>query len=180
LTGTRLLCDYLVSMNFKLSSRAFSLVELMVVISIIGIISAVSINSLSALQKNNRDAQRQADLRLIQGALQQFYANKNYYPDAFNLSIATVIDDCTGAPVTTSPCASSHIYLSKVPIDPVPGTGTPYCYSPYLSSSSSKPACGATPGKCQYYELYAALENSTLPSISCNTTAGYKFLVTPL
>lgn len=170
-------------MKSKLSSRAFSLVELMVVIAIIGIVSAISLSSLSALQKNNRDSQRQADLRQIQSALQIYYANNNHYPDSLDWTSTAQINDCTGVvPVPPATCTSSHIYLNKMPVDPISGTTTPYYYCAQTPGAIPPAACsGANLGKCQYYSLCATLENPGVPtSCTCSSPASGNFQVTPL
>ena len=156
----------------KYSQKAFSLIELMVVISIIAIISAISITSLQAIQKNGRDAQRQSDIRVIQGALQQFYADHNYYPDSLALN---------GGASFVSVVTPQKTYLSKTPVDPTSGTATPYCYVSQISSSITTD-CTANPGKCHFYRLNAKLENpgSGVVNSSCGGQTTYNFEVKPL
>jgi type II secretory pathway pseudopilin PulG len=145
----------------------------MVVISIVGIISAVSLNSLTLIQKNNRDAQRQADLRLLQGALQQYYADANHYPDTLVLTGDSAFTCPTG-------CGSAaKTYLNMTPVDPTVGTATPYCYAAFKSSSLA----GCTTGQCHYYQLNAKLDNSSsAPSYKCGASGAtiYNFQVAPL
>ncbi len=156
--------------------KAFSLIELMVVIGIIGIISAVSLASLSAIQKSSRDAQRQSDLRVIQGALQQYYADQNSYPDLATLNAGASIDNCTGK----TGCTVTKTYLSASPKEPTSNLVTPYCYISLISSASGAASCAsATPGKCHFYELYTKLENSS-GTLSCGGNATYNLKLTPL
>ncbi len=60
----------------------FTLFELLVVISIIAIITAVGVASYSSAQKRARDARRKQDMQAIQKAFEQYYAsNDSVYPD---------------------------------------------------------------------------------------------------
>lgn len=174
------------SMFLKSAQKGFSLVEIMVVISIIALLSIVSIGTLTTIQKNNRDAKRQSDLRLIQGALQQFYSDRNHYPNdlATVLSAGTALTDCSGEPVG---CVTSKTYLSQVPKDPQSGTTTPYCYRSQIAnvtSGSGTGNCGILAGQgagtCHFYNLCANLENSANGAAGCSCSASYNFKVTPL
>lgn len=62
----------------------FTFVELMVVIAIIGILSAVVIVPLNQSTEQSRDAQRQADLRAMQTALELFKQKYGRYPEGCN------------------------------------------------------------------------------------------------
>src|SRR3989344_814117 len=60
----------------------FTLVELLVVISIIAILSAIGLTMYSVAQKSARIAKRIADLRSIQTALELYYNVNRSYPSA--------------------------------------------------------------------------------------------------
>lgn len=60
--------------------RGFTLVELLVVISIIGIlVSVVAVNS-NIARRQSRDARRKADLQNVAGALELYRATNRRYP----------------------------------------------------------------------------------------------------
>lgn len=67
----------------KRKQAGFSLLELLVVVSIIGILIAVAAAAYSTAQKKGRDAKRRGDVRAIQSAMEQYYAdNDSSYEDA--------------------------------------------------------------------------------------------------
>lgn len=61
--------------------KAFTLLELLVVIGIIGIIMALATVAYSTTQRGGRDAKRKQDLVAVQNALEQYYSANGYqYP----------------------------------------------------------------------------------------------------
>lgn len=107
----------------RLKDKAFTLLELLVVIGIIAIIVSLGFASYSTTQKKVRDAKRKSDLKEIQNALEQYYAVcGSEYPDEVS---STYCPD--GAIDTSIVCNSpSLIIMDNVPTDPK--TGNSYCY----------------------------------------------------
>lgn len=64
-------------MTHKRFSLGFTLLELLVVVSIIGILIAVSTAAFSTAQKKSRDAKRQGDIKSMQSAFEQFVAQNS-------------------------------------------------------------------------------------------------------
>lgn len=63
------------------TQRGFTLIELMVVIAIIGLLSAAILSSLSTANQRGRDANRIADMKQLQNALELYAAdNGGRYP----------------------------------------------------------------------------------------------------
>lgn len=58
----------------------FTLVELLVVISIIGFLASSAMYALNSARLNARDAQRLAELKNMQKALELYYDDHKYYP----------------------------------------------------------------------------------------------------
>lgn len=148
-------------------SRGFTLIELLITISIIAILSAIGMVAYSVVLKQGRDSKRQSDLRSIQSALEQYYADQFYYPQDNIFSGSSLR-------------ANGKTYLNTIPTDP---TGSlPYDYSPfYLAPPASPVTCNNAVGssnKCNYYCLYANLENSNPGKGTCTDTR-YNFAVTP-
>ncbi len=100
--------------------RGFTLIELMVAVSIIAILSAVGVSAFSKAQVKARDTTRKNDLRQIQTALDLYYESNSKYPAGAGLEDATT-------------CMSDADFSSKInpllkitPKDPK--TGKNYCY----------------------------------------------------
>ena len=69
----------------KRNQRAFTLFELLVSISIIGILTALGVVSFSGAQKKARDARRVQDMNLVQKAAEMYYSLNQYvYPISGN------------------------------------------------------------------------------------------------
>jgi prepilin-type N-terminal cleavage/methylation domain-containing protein len=97
--------------------NGFTLFEMLVVISIIAILTAVISINFSSAQKKARDSKRQQDMKAIQTAAEQYYSMSNYeYPKSAN---SGDWKPASGQPV-----------LDLFPKDPK-GTGwTAYVYNP--------------------------------------------------
>lgn len=67
-------------MRKKSTITGFTLIELMVVITIIAILSTVGIVYYGNFLKNSRDAKRLSDLKFIQSALEDYHADNLAYP----------------------------------------------------------------------------------------------------
>jgi prepilin-type N-terminal cleavage/methylation domain-containing protein len=75
--------------DLKIKQKAFTLFELLVVISIIGILVALGTVAYSNAQKKARDSRAKSDIKSISDAFEQYYvANDNY-----NSSCSTMASD---------------------------------------------------------------------------------------
>ena len=134
--------------NFQFRRDGFTLLELIIAMSIIAILStALWGNFFSSLSKG-RDAKRKQDLDSITKALELYYNDNKAYPTAlppwgepfYNINNTSVI------------------YMQKLPADPA-SPNSVYCYPTTADGSN--------------YKLYANLENRNdpkiIPTVSCGS-----------
>jgi prepilin-type N-terminal cleavage/methylation domain-containing protein len=111
---------------YKRPVFGFSLVELLVVISIIGILAGIVYASVSGMGAKGRNADRQADLRNLQIAIEKYKDKNGRYP-AMGCPVGT--DGLSGE----NDC-SQYIsgltpdFISALPHDKNRGTNTGYAY----------------------------------------------------
>lgn len=91
----------------------FTLVEMLVVISIIGILTSVLAGGYVNSQKNSRDAARKIQLKSISDALNSFYADNGRYPSDGGIGTTGVngLIYSQGQLVD----GSGNIYIKKMP-----------------------------------------------------------------
>lgn len=116
--------------------------ELLIVIAIIGILISVSVASYSSAQKKARDARRHQDLKAMQNAWEQYYADNNgYYPSS---------ETCAYSVNPTPGVQMGPTYLpGGLAVDPKSGTpyqasctSTTYCFCANLEGeTNSKTDC---------------------------------------
>lgn len=128
---------------------AFTLFELLVSISIIGILIAVASMSYGSAQKKARDARQIEDLNAIQKAMEMYYSQNNYkYP--------TSVEELLGSGlIATWPTDSKGAAYGFVNI-----SETGYCISTWLESGKGGNATArncvsftSDPDSAKYYSL---------------------------
>jgi prepilin-type N-terminal cleavage/methylation domain-containing protein len=135
---------------FKKYTRGFSLLELLVVISIIGILVSVGVAAFTTAQAKARDSRRRADIKAMQDAFEQYKGETGLYDDS--CSIMAEYD--TG---------SGDLMPGGLPTDPR-NTGD-YVYST-ASGCSDESYC-----VCAYLE--SGTGNANAPTgAACNYSAG--------
>ena len=98
----------------------FTLVELMVVVSVLSILSAVLYVNFNDARAQSRDAERKADLRNIQSALELYNNKYGRYPEGCNgYTSALNQNNWSGQSGTNYACSSGDRYITGVTIDSV-------------------------------------------------------------
>jgi len=62
-------------------SAGFTLIELLIVVAIIGIVAAIAIPALQFALNRSKQRATMNDLRMVGGALQQYYLDRSFYPN---------------------------------------------------------------------------------------------------
>jgi len=97
----------------KQAKRGFTLLELLVVVSIIGLLMAMGFVAYSTAQKRGRDAKRRGDVKSMQDGFEQYYAANSYSYDTAAADCGNMTSDVT-------------IFPDGPPSDPKGGSWTPY------------------------------------------------------
>ena len=100
------------------NKSGFTLFELLVSISIIGLLIALVTVSFSAAQSGARDARRRGDLTSLRNAFEQYYAANNAYPDT-----------CNGTEVGGIGVSLDSYLPGGMPADPDPNLDTIYTFA---------------------------------------------------
>ena len=135
-------------------TEGFTLVEVLVVVTIISVLASIAAVSYSRFIKQSRDTRRKTDVEQIRAAIELYRNFKGAYPTPGMTFGSSSITDVVGGVTST--------YLGKVPDDPMP---TPYSY--YYTSADPY----------QDYVLCAYIEGgettSVNPAPSCGVTCNY-------
>lgn len=92
----------------------FTLLELLVVISIIGLLIAMGTASYSTAQKKARNARRKGDMQAIQAAFEQFYsANNSAYPTSCSSGSSITIMTGVTFTIPTDPKTPTYTYTNS-------------------------------------------------------------------
>jgi prepilin-type N-terminal cleavage/methylation domain-containing protein len=152
------------------NKKGFTLIELLIVVGLISILSGVILGvvNVGGLRSKTRDAQRKADLKKIQTALELYFADFRAYPASAGYILAHNIANLSPG------------YISIVPRDPLyPGTafggcGTNYGYSyraitsAYVIIVNMEVATSATDSPCTSLPNWgAAWVGGANPCASC-------------
>lgn len=120
--------------------QGFTLLELLIVIGLIGILVAVATTSYGTIQKKSRDGRRMSDMKAIQNAFEQYYADmQGTYPKSVNDITATGTYVPGGMP--TDP-KNTDTYVYTVTYDAL--NGATYCACALLEGGSGGNATDAT------------------------------------
>ena len=130
----------------------FSLIELLVVMTIIAILIGAGTVSYTKAQQRGRDGQRKSDLKRVQAVLEVYIQQNGKYPSSSSGSIQCNVglpDPLTWG--TSNFTCNSITYLKNLPKDPKYQSTTGYYYRSYGSPNPTS------------YDISAELENDNDP-----------------
>jgi len=104
----------------KKTLKAFTLVELLVVVSIIGVLTTLVAPNLNSARERGRDAARKSDLRNIQTALRLYYNDNGEYPQGEG--------SISGVDWGEEWSDGDTTYMAKLPADPLTVQSYDYDY----------------------------------------------------
>jgi general secretion pathway protein G len=82
------------------NQRGFTLIELIVVVTIIGILAGIALVNVSTAQRKARESALRADLYEMRKAIDNFYADKQHYPADLNELVPHYIRILPKDPIT--------------------------------------------------------------------------------
>ena len=138
----------------KQSEKGFTLIELIVVVTIIGILAGVAISNVKYAQTKARESALKHDLFVMRKAIDDYYADKQRYPD----SLATLQQDK---------------YLRNVPKDPMTGQPdweeVPATTDPPDPLAADPASTEATGGAAGIYDVRSTSPGTGLDGTPYNT-----------
>jgi prepilin-type N-terminal cleavage/methylation domain-containing protein len=124
-----------------MKNNGFTLIEIVVVATIISLLASVGLVTYAQFTKQSRDAKRKIDIETIRGSVELYRSNNDTYPDAVTPG---------GSICDPGGCTSTTTYMQKVPSDPKASTltyyytkisATDYTVGAYLEGGGSA-SCG--------------------------------------
>ncbi len=136
-------------MKKLLLRKGFTLIEVLVVATILGILAAVAVSSYTSVNKRSRDSKRKSDIEQVRSALEMYRSDNGFYPAVDTTGFGNASD-------LTSYLVSS--YMPSIPSDPT-STQQYYFYATNLSG-----------GNYYGYCLCAKLETQTVSTNTCSVS----------
>ena len=161
--------------------RGFTVVELLIIITIMGILLTLAVVNLNSTQANARDSERKGDAESLALHLESYYRNqdpnivksggsypgttylttaqiKQYLPD---LDLKNVYAPGKAEPDTISLQAATNTLTDPASIDPAPSTSNDiYVYQP-LTTSGALCTDPLTDGDCRRFNIYYYQESDS-------------------
>ena len=125
----------------RTNKNGFSLLELLVVISIIGILLSMGAVAFSTVQRKGRDGRRRSDIEQIQKAFEQYYAENTTYAACNAMAVAPYM--LGGLPVDPKPDQSYTYGADNC-------SATAYCICATLEDIGAGNANAPTDTTCNY------------------------------
>ena len=108
--------------NFK---KAYTLIEMLMVVAIIGVLASSIIIGLGASRASARDARRITDLKNVQVVLELYYNKYGFYPRQGELATGSMSWSDFNTIMTSK---EVDLKINKLPRDPSSSSGKSYMY----------------------------------------------------
>ena len=140
-------------------AAGYTLIELMVTISIIGLLSTIATVSYQSARSSSRDTKRVSDVKQVQQSLELYFEFNSFYPfdgrpgqegEILGLPETSTLSDAGFAAFP-----EGEIYMGTVPANPGPN-GTPYVYR-----SLYRDGRDCDEERCDAYAILFTLEKTT-------------------
>jgi len=128
----------------KKLSAGFTLIEILVAMTIVAVLTSLSLVSLQGSRKVARDGKRKADLEQIRSALEIYRSEVKAYPPSLENLVGVYMDEVPGDPVS----GNSYVYN--------PISANSYLLCSYLETNQGPDYdsdCGGTCGSHCYYKV---------------------------
>lgn len=135
----------------KRAEKGFTTIELVLVVVIICILAALVVTTRAGVRQNERNTERQRDIKELRNGLEAYFAQTNQYP---------TLKDLNSVSWRTANMKSIDAEVFRDPS----GNGTSLADKPaksvyaYTVSSASGAVCGTAKDPCTQYTLTATLE----------------------
>ncbi len=137
-------------------NKAFTLVEILVVSTIIGFLALAGIVSYTQFMKISRDSRRKTDIEMVRAGIEMFRSKNNRYPYSAEIVFNGTADLCD-----PGGSCSTGTYIKKIPKDPKNEynyyynyiSNTDYMIGAHLEQGSGSTSCGNNCGSgaaCNY------------------------------
>jgi len=132
-----------------MKQKGFTLMEILVAISIIAILTAAGIVSFSGINQRSRDARRKSDIEQVRSALEMYRTTNGYYPDVSASLTFVALSELEDTLVPT--------YLPEIPVEPK--DPTTYSYQIRMSDVANAHNYG--------YCISALVEEQSVAKTTC-------------
>lgn len=136
----------------KYSNSGFTLVELLIVISILAVLAVIGLNVFNNVQKSARETKRREDLAALAQAVRMYYFTNGSFPGTGS-GCSNNTTDPGKANWDSMVSALSPTYIQNFPKDPLEGStngcatsACRYCYAPNMWWNGCD---WGIPGDCQ-------------------------------
>ena len=147
---------------FSHKSKAFTLVELLVAISIIGLMSTITLVSLNSARAQSRDAKRITEINQLQTALELYFDQHGTYPQINNARTSKQAGGCGQSGSWCDLEVELTAFMNPIPRDPL---GLQDDYRLYYDSDSNT--------NYSSYGIMARLEHGANFSLMVNDGGHY-------